>query len=406
MQELDLSANDFELCLKCNLCTTVCPMLAVNPHYPGPKQAGPDGERYRLKDPEFYDLTLKYCLNCKRCEVACPSDVRVGDIIQSARLSFARSSAPLRDHLLADTDFVGKLATPFAPVVNSVLGWEPVRKVLDSVFAVDRRRVFPSYARERFSSWFRRTARPMQEAFSRKVAYFHGCYVEYNYPQLGKDLVKLANAAGYGVELLEDERCCGVAMLSNGFSDKARKSAQTNIAAIRKALSGGAEAVLTTGSTCTLTMREEYANVLGMDVSDIVDGIQLATKWLYERLEEGTVALNFRSPLKPLKLAYHSACHMVKLGWSIFSTEMLRKIPGVELTVLDPKCCGIAGTFGFKKENYDYSQKIGQPLFDEILSAAPDIVVTDCETCKWQIEMSTGLSVQNPVSILAQAVSE
>ena len=75
-----MSPNNFECCLKCDLCTAVCPMKAVNPHYPGPKQAGPDGERYRLKDPAFFDLTLKYCLNCKRCEVACPSGVKVGDI--------------------------------------------------------------------------------------------------------------------------------------------------------------------------------------------------------------------------------------------------------------------------------------------------------------------------------------
>ena len=77
MQEINLSANNFEQCLKCNICTTVCPMMAANPHYPGPKQAGPDGERYRLKNGIFFDDALKYCLNCKRCEVACPSGVKV-----------------------------------------------------------------------------------------------------------------------------------------------------------------------------------------------------------------------------------------------------------------------------------------------------------------------------------------
>jgi glycerol-3-phosphate dehydrogenase subunit C len=74
------------------------------------------------------------------------------------------------------------------------------------------------------------------------------------------------------------------------------------------------------------------------------------------------------------------------------------------LTVLNSNCCGIAGTYGFKKENYERSQKIGSGLFDQINSLKPDSVITDCETCKWQIEMSTGYPVINPVSILAEAI--
>lgn len=84
--------HSFESCIKCTVCTTYCPVAKVNPLYPGPKQAGPDGERLRLKDPALYDEALKYCTNCKRCEVACPSDVKIGDIIQRARADFARAS--------------------------------------------------------------------------------------------------------------------------------------------------------------------------------------------------------------------------------------------------------------------------------------------------------------------------
>ena len=75
--------KSFEQCVKCTICTVYCPVAAVNAEYPGPKQAGPDGERYRLKNRSFYDDSLDYCLNCKRCEVACPSNVKIGDIILS-----------------------------------------------------------------------------------------------------------------------------------------------------------------------------------------------------------------------------------------------------------------------------------------------------------------------------------
>ncbi|KEP71962.1 hypothetical protein HR12_30575, partial [Microbacterium sp. SUBG005] len=98
----------------------------------------------------------------------------------------------------------------------------------------------------------------------------------------------------------------------------------------------------------------------------------------------------------PLKVVYHTPCHMEKMGWSIYTLELLRLIPGLELTVLDSRCCGIAGTYGFKRENYPTSQAIGAPLFRQIEESGADIVVTDCETCKWQIEMSTSKRCEHP----------
>lgn len=401
MQEKNISVNNFEQCMKCAVCTTVCPAMAANPKYPGPKQAGPDGERYRLKDPEFYDYALKYCLNCKRCEVACPSGVKVADIIHSARDKYnSDRSVSLRDRMLANTDFMGSLARPFAPVVNGVLGLGVTKAVLDSVMAIDHRRQFPAYSGQGFESWFRKNAAASQGQYSRSVSYFHGCYVNYNYPQLGKDFVTVMNALGFGVKLLDKEKCCGVAMISAGLFDQARKHAHHNLAAIAKA---DGEMVLTTSTTCALTMRDEYPGILGVENDSVRDSISLGLKFIYEQVESGRVKLIFRDDYKA-KAAYHTPCHMEKLGWSIFTRQLLGMIPGLELTVLDSNCCGISGTYGFKKENYEVSQKIGQPLFDQICKVAPDYVACECETCKWQIEMSTPYKVKNPISILAEAL--
>ena len=82
----------------------------------------------------------------------------------------------------------------------------------------------------------------------------------------------------------------------------------------------------------------------------------------------------------------------------------MKMIPGVDFVMMDSQCCGIAGTYGFKKENYPYSQKIGEGVFRQISEIQPDIVATDCETCKWQIEMSTGAHVENPITIIADAL--
>ena len=398
----NISENNFEQCTKCTICTVYCPMLEVNPLYPGPKQAGPDGERYRLKNAAYYDMGLKYCLNCKRCEVACPSGVRIGDIITIARAKNGKSKHKLRDVVLANTDFVGGMATMVAPIVNTTLGLKPVKRVMDAVLAVDHHRTMPKYSSEKFTTWFRKNAAESQKQYPKQVTYFHGCYANYNYPQLGKDLVKILNAVGYGVNLMEGERCCGVAKMASGLMKDATRDAKRNLTEIRKATAAKRE-IVATSSSCTFALRDEYDHVLGLDNHDVRDSISLATRFLHRLVERGEVRLAFRKDFR-MRVAYHSACHIERLGWSIYATSLLGMIEGLDLVMLPSQCCGIAGTFGFKKENYKYSQAIGKSLFEAIEAAGVDFVTTECETCKWQIEMATSAKVMNPISIIAEAL--
>ena len=396
------SVNNFEQCTKCTVCTVYCPVAAATPLYPGPKQAGPDGERLRMKGVPYYDPAVEMCLNCKRCEVACPSDVRIGDIIQMARIKHSTKKPGLREFTLANTDLVGGVATKVAPVVNATLGLKPVRYVVEGVMNIDHRRIFPKYAFGTFESWMKRQKK-QQEKFSNQVAFFHGCYVNYNNPDLGKAFVKVMNNLEYGVQLLEKEKCCGVALISNGFVEKATKQAKTNLKSIGKAAEKGLK-VVATSSTCTFTLRDEYHHLLGLDNSAVRDNIDLATKYIYTMLAEQNKVLKFRTDLPPMKVYYHTACHMERMGWSQYSVELIKLIPNIDVVLLESQCCGIGGTYGFKKENYATSQAIGSRLFDAINASECDYVITDCETCKWQIEMSTNKKVLHPLELLAMAL--
>ncbi len=403
MQLLSISPNELEQCLKCSICTVYCPVSGVTTEYPGPKHAGPDGERYRMKDPMFYDeKALKMCLNCKRCEVACPQGVKIGDIIQSARIKYSKHGPGLREFALANTDLVGSMTTLMAPVVNFSVGLKPVKAIMHGTMGIDKHRTFPAYTSQKFETWYKKEAKAKQDNYEKQVSYFHGCYVNYNYPQLGKDLVKIMNAIGYGVQLLEEEKCCGVALIANGMPKKAAKNGEINMASMRKSVDEGRE-IITTGSTCTFTMRDEYEHLLHVNNKVAQDHLSLATRFIYRLVQSGEVKLAFRSDYKK-RVAYHTACHMEKLGYAIYSTELMKLIPGLDFVMLDSMCCGIGGTYGFKKENYPVSQAIGAPLFAQINEAKADYVATDCETCKWQIEMSTEAKVMNPISILAEAL--
>lgn len=402
-EPFNISDNNFEQCVKCTICTVYCPVLAVEPDFPGPKQSGPDGERMRLKDPGFYDEALKLCMNCKRCEVACPAGVKIGDIIQLARIKYSKQKPKFRDMILANTDIVGTMASTFAPIVNTAVALKPVRKIMDGVLKIDHHRMFPKYSGEKFETWFRKNAASKQNDFKKHVSYFHGCYVNYNFPKLGKDLITIMNAAGYGVHLLEKEKCCGVALISNNLINQATKQALHNVESLKKSIVDRNMPVISTSSTCTFTIRDEYRHLLGIDNKEIRSQTELATRFLFRLIDSGKLKLVFKKDYKK-RIAYHTPCHMEKLGWSIYSTTLLQMIPGVEFVQLESLCCGIAGTYGFKKENYKTAQNVGTPLFEQIDNPGVDFVATDCETCKWQIEMSTSKQVENPISILAEAL--
>lgn len=399
--------ESFESCIKCTACTAVCPVSRQNPLYPGPKQSGPDGERLRLKSPELYDEALKYCTNCKRCEVACPSDVKIGDLIIRARNNhLERQNKPLmhklRDAVLSNTDIMGKMNTPFAPIVNTITGLKATRFLLEKTLNVSKHRTLPKYAFGSFRNWYLKNVAEQQSLFKDKIAYYHGCYVNYNNPQLGKELIQVFNALDIGVVLLEKEKCCGLPLSVNGFPEKAKKQATFNLKYLGKTIDEKGLEVVGTSSSCTMNLRDEYHHILGMDNQKVRPHIHIVTRYLYKLLQQGR---SFPLKYLPIRVAYHTACHVEKAGWAPYTLEVLKQIPGIEIVMLPSQCCGITGTYGFKSENYDISQAIGNPLFKHINEGGFDYVISECETCKWQIDMSTNITCLHPISLLAMALN-
>lgn len=400
--------ESFESCIKCTACTAVCPVSRQNPYYPGPKQAGPDGERLRLKSAELYDEALKYCTNCKRCEIACPSDVKIGDIIVRARNKHLERQNKsfmhkLRDAVLSNTDIMGKMNMPFAPIVNTITGLKATRFLLDKTLNISRHRTLPKYSFGSFRNWYLKKVAERQSLYREKVAYYHGCYVNYNNPQLGKELIDVFNAMDIGVVLLEKEKCCGLPLSVNGFPKRAKQLAEFNLKQLKNTIEKRELDVVGTSSSCTMNLRDEYHHVLGMDNATIRPHVNIVTRYLYQLFNQGRKP-KFRS--MPLRVAYHTACHVEKAGWAPYTLDLLKHIPDLEVVMLPSQCCGIAGTYGFKSENYETSQAIGNPLFAHINNGGFDFVISECETCKWQIDMSTNLTCLHPITLLSMALQK
>lgn len=398
---IDLDNISFDHCIKCTVCTVYCPVARVTHLYPGPKFSGPDTERLRIKNPDLYDESLKYCNNCKRCEIVCPSDVHIADIIRAAGYRNPDRRLRARDVLLSSTDLIGKIATRTSGLTNRLMKLSPLRRLLELFMGLSRERRFPEYASGSFRSWFM-GQQPKQVAYDSQVVYFHGCYVNYNDPGLGRDVVAVLNRLNIGVRITA-EKCCGIPLISNNRLTEARKHARYNIALLNEALKGTDDRIVLTSSSCCLAISHEYQELLQLDISAIRPRIELITAFLCRLFERSSPPT-----LNPVRLtvAYHAPCHLEHMGGVVHTIELLRRIPELDLRVLHSECCGISGTYGFKAENYEISQAIGRDLFDQIRNIQPDLVVTDCETCKWQIEFNTPFQVVHPVTLLTRAMRE
>jgi Fe-S oxidoreductase len=233
------------------------------------------------------------------------------------------------------------------------------------------------------------------------VAYFLSCYSNFNDPEGdGLSTVEVLERNGFEV-LLPEFRCCGIARLSSGAIQQVEKDVQYNIRAISELAEKGVPVVFSEPS-CALAVKMEYPQITcgeealkaAKDCYDIHD-------FLMKLHQKGELNLEFGRV--DLKVGYHNPCHLRALGITKEPVELLRLIPGVKTQPFSDQCCGIAGTFGLKKKNYDLSMMIGEKLFKEIRASDASEIVTSCGACKMQISQGTGREAIPPVALLARA---
>src|SRR5512143_579440 len=128
-----------DLCLKCNICTTACPVMAVTDLFPGPKFVGPQAGRFRAPGQPSPDSSVDYCSGCRICNMVCPAGVKIAEMNARARAVFVQQGKVaiirrLRNNLLARAALLGAVAQPVAPLANAVMKLKPVRWIAEKSF--------------------------------------------------------------------------------------------------------------------------------------------------------------------------------------------------------------------------------------------------------------------------------
>jgi Fe-S oxidoreductase len=409
----------YDLCHGCRLCFKFCtafPTLFdfIDQH---------DDQDSARMTPAEQDQVVDECFNCKLCYVNCPYIpgqheweldfprlmLRAGQVLHRNR---PRSvSVKVTDQALGRTDLAGKVSTTLAPVVNKVVG-KPGgagRKLMEKVTGIASERVLPPYARERFSTWWRRRRAPGAAGAGQGSAIvFPTCIVEYQAPQVGKDLVRVYERNGIDCSVPDGQVCCGAPWLHAGdvenFRAQGRKNVGVLAGAIRAAEARGEDpAVVVPQPTCGYVLKYDYKDYIGGEDAELVAAHTYDTsEYLMKvhKAEDTALDIDFGGTV-PESVTYHAPCHLRAQNIGLKSRDLV-KLTGARIRVV-AECSGIDGTWGYRKENYDASRRVARKMAGAIDKAGGDVVVGDCHLANGGIVQETGQTPQHPLSTIARA---
>ncbi len=339
-----------------------------------------------------YGKVVDQCYLCDMCYMTkCPYvpphpwNVDFPHVMLRAKAAkFQKGGFSFRDKLLSSTDTLGKFAgIPIVTqAVNAVNKNALSRKLLQSALGVHKDRELPPFASSKFRSSFAESKNHAVKDGERtpgKVAVFSTCYVNYNEPGLGHDLLALLAHNEIPYILVEKEACCGMPKLELGDLQSVDALKQKNIPPLARLARDG-YAILSAVPSCTLMFKQELP-LMYPDEPDTIavrDAMFDPFEYFVARKKDGLLKTDFKEALGTV--SYHIPCHSRVQNMGQKTREMLEAVPGTTVNTVE-RCAGHDGTWGVKEEYFEKSMKIGRPVFRQMADAGgtpPDYVSSDC----------------------------
>jgi len=332
-------------------------------------------------------------------------------MLRAKAVKFRKGETSFRDRMLTSTDAMGKLNTipVVVQVVNAVNKNKFSRKIIEGALGVHRDRELPEYASRRF-----RSAAVESKSFEvrsgnstpGKVAVFSTCYVNYNEPGMGHDLLALLAHNEIPYVLLRQEGCCGMPKLELGDLNAVDSLKRKNIPGMARLAREG-YAILAPVPSCTLMFKQEIPLMFPDDaeVKAVREAMFDPFEYFVLRARDGLLKKDFKGGLG--KISYHIPCHSRVQNVGQKTREMLEMVPGTAVTTVE-RCAGHDGTWGVKKEFFDNSMKIGRPVVRQLAAAEPDYVSSDCPIAGRHLMQGMGEERRNaekahPLALLRKA---
>ena len=403
----------YDICHGCRLCFKFCSSFPTLFDY---VDSHDDQDAGRMT-PAQQDQVADECFQCKLCYVNCPYIPELHEwaldfprlMLRHDSMRMANGQVTLRKRTTTEamghTDALGKLATTIPTITNVVLGAKPgslVRKIVEKTSGVSSVRLLPPYAKQRFSTWFKKRATPVLAKKQGSVAVFPTCLVEYQQPGIGQDLVKVFERNGVECSLVDGAGCCGAPYLHSGDMDGFIKVATKQVKALAAAIRGGKDIVVPQ-PTCGYILKKDYVDYVGGPDAELVAAHTYDSSEYLMNLHkaEGTeLDTNFTGEIAE-SISYHIPCHLRAQNIGLRSRDIM-KLTGAKITLID-QCSGIDGMWGLKAGNEEFSVPIAKKLANKLEAANNQIVAGDCHLANTAINEQTGIIAQHPLQVVARA---
>ena len=414
MQEME---RVFDICHGCRRCVSLCQSF---PTLFDLVDATDDGEVHGVKK-EAYWSVVDQCYLCDLCYMTkCPyTPPHAWNLdfphlmLRAKAIKHRKGEVGAKEQLLASTDTHGRFAgIPIVvDVVNKVNATRPARNAMQSLLGVHPDAWMPGFAEQRFR-WGRAMSGEASVVVNGqrtpgKVAIFATCYVNYNEPGIGEDLLKVLEHNEIPYVIVDKEQCCGMPKLELGDLPAVEKAWAANIPVLARYAKEG-YAILSAVPSCTLMFKQELPLMFpgDADTQAVKAAMMDPFEYLVARHKDGLLKTDFQAALG--KVSYHIPCHgrVQNIGRK---TEEMFKLIGqtvtLQLTTVE-RCSGHAGTYGVKQPTHKLAMKIGKPVFKSMAKDEPDVISSDCPMAGHHIAQgmreagTPAKALQHPLSLV------
>jgi len=415
--EKDELALEIEQCYGCGLCLNtepdlrMCPVFRALGEELGSSRAKANLLHFwatgQLEDKDFespeFRKFLDLCVNCKACMLQCPSGVDISTLMMTARARYVKQRGLRRsERLLSQNRYMSLMGNMFSPISNFVMRLAVFRLLMEKLAGFDKRRSMPGFRRGSFLKAGRKylaACEPIENPTD-KVAYFVDTYANYNDHELGYAVLDVLRHNNIEV-ILPKQLPVPLPAIVYGDVNKAKKDLAYNVKHLAQAVRDGYK-IICSEPSAALALKQELRHFVPGGDAKLVSA---NTCELMNYLLDLHSQKKLKSPAGKItdEYVYHAPCHLYALGNGTASIKLLQELCEVKITDLKAGCCGLAGTFGMQKKNYELSSQIASSLKTSLEKSPTQNVLTECAACGMQIEHISDKLFIHPVKVMVRA---
>ena len=384
---LDTPFEDVLHCISCRSCISGCP----NYKFFG-KSLGRYPQQYLFLHLIGKIDNIDLCSYCNNCSFDCPVGI---DLAKMNSLAKGIAHSPLervQNKLMGNPEMLANLTKATLPFAQHLSKNRIVKLLTEKTIGIHRDRPLPLYDKVKMVA-----PKKQREIQNKKpLIYYPGCWANFFEHDVYNATQKLFGLIGYQL-IIPTTKCCGLPLIASGEIESARKKANRVVRQLSKTYPEAD--IITTCPSCSLALKKDYVDLGIPNAEALAKRVYDVQEYIFNLEEVRTGQLKFKK--SSATIGYHLPCHQRVQNLSQAATNALTLIPGLSVTEIDRGCCGISGTFGQKKKNYDYSMETGREMFNAIEEKDDAMICTECGPCKMQIVHGTQKKTVHPITLLA-----